>query len=136
MIPNYLSTETDRRAIVDGLKTARQILAGPHLAPFIASEYLPGPAVQTDDQLLAYARERGGTVYHPTSTCKMGVDAMAVVGPDLRVRGVEGLRVADASVMPTVVSGNTNAATIMIAEKASDLIRAAGRADIAPARAA
>jgi choline dehydrogenase len=123
MRPNYLSAETDRRAIVDGLKTARRILAGPHLAPFIESEYLPGPAVQSDDELLAYARERGGTVFHPTSTCKMGIDPMAVVGADLSVHGIGGLRVADASVMPTVVSGNTNAATIMIGEKCADLLR-------------
>jgi choline dehydrogenase-like flavoprotein len=72
---------------------------------------------------LDFARRRGGTVFHPTSTCKMGIDAMAVVDPELRVRGVEGLRVADASVMPTVVSGNTNAATIMIGEKAADIVR-------------
>ncbi|HEX5318508.1 MAG TPA: choline dehydrogenase [Stellaceae bacterium] len=123
MIPNYLTDEVDRRAIVEGLKTARQILAGPSLAPFIESEYLPGPAVQTDAELLAYARERGGTVYHPTSTCKMGIDPMAVVGPDLTVHGIGGLRVADASVMPTVISGNTNAATIMIGEKCADLLR-------------
>jgi choline dehydrogenase len=79
--------------------------------------------VRSDDELLAFARQRGGTVFHPTSTCKMGVDAMAVVDPELRVRGVEGLRVADASVMPTVVSGNTNAATIMIGERAADFAR-------------
>ena len=80
-------------------------------------------AIETDEQLLAYARERGGTVYHPTSTCKMGVDAMAVVDPELRVHGLGGLRVADASIMPTVVSGNTNAATIMIGERAADMVR-------------
>ncbi|HVC53838.1 MAG TPA: choline dehydrogenase [Stellaceae bacterium] len=128
MIPNYLSDETDRRAIVAGLKIARQLLASPHLAPFVASEYLPGPEVQTDDQLLQHARQRGGTVYHPTSTCKMGVDPMAVVSPDLAVHGIGGLRVADASVMPTVISGNTNAATIMIGEKCADLLREERRA--------
>ena len=79
--------------------------------------------MQTDQLLLDFARERGGTVYHPTSTCKMGVDAMAVVDPELRVHGIEGLRVADASVMPTVISGNTNAATIMIGEKLADMLR-------------
>jgi len=79
--------------------------------------------VQTDEQLLDFARQRGGTVYHPTSTCKMGSDAMAVVDPELRVHGVERLRVADASIMPTVVSGNTNAATIMIGERAADMVR-------------
>ena len=86
-------------------------------------EILPGAGVWSDDELLAFARQRGGTVFHPTSTCKMGIDAMAVVDPELRVRGVAGLRVADASVMPTVVSGNTNAATIMIGERCADLVR-------------
>jgi choline dehydrogenase len=90
---------------------------------FIESEYVPGPAVTTDEQLLDYARNNGGTVFHPTSTCKMGIDPMAVVDPELLVHGLEGLRVVDASVMPTVVSGNTNAATIMIAEKAADMVR-------------
>jgi choline dehydrogenase len=123
MHPNYLAAETDRRTIVDGLKLCRRLLASPHLERFIASEFLPGSEVQSDDELLDYARRRGGTVYHPTSTCRMGVDAMAVVDPELRVRGVLGLRVADASVMPTVVSGNTNAATIMIGERAADLVR-------------
>jgi choline dehydrogenase len=121
--PNYLSDENDRRTLVDGLKLCRQILAQPSMQQYIAEEFLPGPGVRSDSELLAHARARGGTVYHPTSTCKMGIDAMAVVDPELRVRGVEGLRVADASVMPTVVSGNTNAATIMIGEKAADLVR-------------
>ena len=84
---------------------------------------LPGPAIATDAQLLDFARRQGGTVFHPTSTCKMGVDPMAVVDPELRVCGIEALRVADASVMPTVVSGNTNAATIMIGEKLADMLR-------------
>ncbi len=121
--PNYLAAETDQRTIVAGLKLCRQLLANPHLESFIESEFLPGPEVQTDDQLLDFARQRGGTVYHPTSTCKMGQDPMAVVDPELRVHGVGGLRVADASIMPTVVSGNTNAATIMIGERAADLAR-------------
>jgi choline dehydrogenase len=123
MRPNYLSEETDRRAIVEGLKTARKLLGQPPLADYVAEEFLPGPAVQSDAEWLDHARRRGGTVYHPTSTCKMGIDAMAVVGPDLAVHGIGGLRVADASVMPTVVSGNTNAATIMIGEKCADLVR-------------
>ncbi len=89
----------------------------------MASEFLPGPAVQSDRELLDFARRRGGTVFHPTSTCKMGVDPMAVVDPELRVHGIDGLRVADASIMPTVVSGNTNAATIMIGERAADMVR-------------
>jgi choline dehydrogenase-like flavoprotein len=123
MHPNYLATETDQRTIVDGLKLLRRLLAQPPLARFVREEMLPGPDVASDAQLLDHARRRGGTVYHPTSTCKMGVDSMAVVDPELRVRGIEGLRVADASIMPTVVSGNTNAATIMIGEKLADLLR-------------
>jgi choline dehydrogenase len=121
--PNYLTAELDQQTLVAGLKLCRQLLAGPHLAPFVATEFLPGPTVQSDDELLDYARRRGGTVYHPTSTCKMGNDALAVVDAELRVHGVAGLRVADASIMPTLVSGNTNAATIMIGERAADLAR-------------
>jgi choline dehydrogenase len=121
--PNYLAAETDQRTIVAGLKICRQLLANHHLAPFVAAEFLPGEAVQSDDELLDYARRRGGTVYHPTTTCKMGTDALAVVDPELRVHGIAGLRVADASIMPTLVSGNTNAATIMIGERAADLAR-------------
>jgi choline dehydrogenase len=123
MLPNYLATETDRHAIVDGLKIGRRILATSHMQHFITEEYQPGPSVRTNEQLLEHARNTGGTVFHPTSTCKMGVDPMAVVDPELRVHGIEGLRVVDASIMPTVVSGNTNAATIMIGEKAADLMR-------------
>ena len=129
MRPNYLAAEEDRRVIVSGLKIGRQLLASQYMRGFIASEFKPGDGVQTDEELLEYARNNGGTVFHPTSTCKMGVDPMAVVDPALRVYGVEGLRVVDASAMPTVVSGNTNAGTIMIAEKAADLIR--GRAPLA-----
>jgi choline dehydrogenase len=121
--PNYLATETDQRTIVAGLKLCRQILATPHMQSFIETEFQPGSAVESDEELLDYARRRGGTVYHPTSTCKMGNDPMAVVDPELCVHGVERLRVADASIMPTVVSGNTNAATIMIGERVADMAR-------------
>jgi choline dehydrogenase len=124
MHPSYLAAETDRRTIVDGLKLGRRLLDSRWMQDFIEAEYLPGASVQTDAQLLDYARRNGGTVFHPTSTCRMGPDPMSVVDAELRVHGLEGLRVADASVMPTVISGNTNAATIMIAEKASDMMRA------------
>ena len=123
MISNYLATETDRRTITDGLMLGRRLLATPHMQHYVAEEFLPGPAVVTDEQMLQHARACGSTVFHPTSTCKMGIDTMAVVDPELRVNGIDALRVVDASVMPTVVSGNTNAATIMIAEKAADLVR-------------
>ncbi|MEQ8817509.1 MAG: choline dehydrogenase [Thalassobaculum sp.] len=125
--PNYLADETDRRAIVDGLRWGRRLLASPALEPYRGPETLPGPAARSDDELLAYARAKGATVYHAIGTCRMGADPDAVVGPDLRVRGLEGLRVVDASVMPTMVSANTNAATLMIAEKAADMIREARR---------
>ncbi|MEJ0019132.1 MAG: GMC oxidoreductase [Acetobacteraceae bacterium] len=127
MIPNYLATETDRRAIVDGLKIGRDVLGTPAMRQYITEEYQPGPSVRTDEQLLEHARNTGGTVFHPTSTCKMGIDPMAVVDPELRVYGIGALRVVDASVMPTVISGNTNAATIMIGEKAADLVRQPAR---------
>jgi choline dehydrogenase len=123
IVPNYLATETDRRTIVDGLKLGRQLLATPHMQRFITEEFLPGGRVASDAEMLEHARTRGGTVYHPTSTCRMGIDPAAVVDPQLRVHGIGGLRVVDASVMPTVVSGNTNAAAIMIGEKAADLLR-------------
>ncbi|MGE0418967.1 MAG: GMC family oxidoreductase [Acetobacteraceae bacterium] len=123
MIPNYLSDPNDQRTIVDGLKIVRGLLRSHRFERYIDAEYLPGPAVNSDEELLNYARQYGGTVYHPTSTCRMGPDRMAVVDEQLRVRGMEGLRVVDASVMPIVASGNTNAPTIMIAEKAVDMIR-------------
>src|SRR6202008_27812 len=121
--PNYLAAETDQRTIVAGLKLIRRILANPHMQQYIEKEFQPGPAVETDQQLLDYARRRGGTVYHPTSTCRMGSDPMAVVDAELRVHGIDGLRVADASIMPTVVSGNINAATIMSGGRAVDRVR-------------
>jgi len=119
---NYLATETDRAANVEGLKILRRILAAPALKPFVIEEKEPGAKVVSDEDLLAFCRLRGNTVYHPTSTCRMGNDPLAVVDQRLRVRGIEGLRVVDASVMPDLVSGNTNAPVIMIAEKASDMI--------------
>ena len=121
--PNYLATATDQQTIVDGLKLLRRVAATSQMQHLIAAEFQPGPEIASDEQLLEYARQRGGTVYHPTSTCKMGTDTMAVVDPELRVHGLEGLRVADASIMPTVVSGNTNAATIMIGERVADMAR-------------
>jgi choline dehydrogenase len=119
---NYLATETDRRANVDGIRILRKILAAPALKPYVVDEAYPGSKVASDDDILSYCRETGSTVYHPTSTCRMGDDVTAVVDQRLRVRGIEGLRVVDASIMPDLVSGNTNAPVIMIAEKASDMI--------------
>jgi choline dehydrogenase len=119
---NYLATETDRRANIDGLRILRKILAAPALKPYVVDEVYPGAKLVSDDDLLAFCRQTGSTVYHPTSTCRMGRDALAVVDERLRVRGIEGLRVVDASIMPDLVSGNTNAPVIMIAEKASDMI--------------
>jgi len=119
---NYLATEVDRSANVEGLKKLRNILRAPALRPYVVEEVDPGAKVTTDEALLDFCRQRGSTVYHPTSTCRMGSDPLAVVDARLRVRGIEGLRVVDASIMPDLVSGNTNAPVIMIAEKASDMI--------------
>jgi choline dehydrogenase len=121
--PNYLSTELDRRTVIDGMRLCRRIAGQEKLRQYVAAEYLPGPQVETDDDMLAYAQTYGGTIYHPVGTCKMGPDPLAVVDASLRVHGTEGLRVADASIMPTIVSGNTNAACIMIGEKCADLVR-------------
>lgn len=122
--PNYLIAQVDQRAIVAGLKWCRRLLQTTSLAQYRGAETLPGDHVQTDAELLDYARQYGATVYHAVSTCRMGKDALAVVDDELRVRGIDKLRVVDASVMPTMPSANTNAATLMIAEKAADLIRA------------
>ena len=122
--PNYLSTPEDERVAVDSLRLVRRIAAQPPLARYHAAEFLPGSEKTSDDALLAAAREIGTTIFHPVGTAKMGVagDPMAVVDERLRVGGVEGLRVVDASVMPTITSGNTNSPTMMIAEKAARMI--------------
>ena len=130
---NYLATPEDQRVAVDCIKLTRRIMAAPALARFMPEEFLPGAAAQTDDELLEAARNCAGTVYHPVGTCKMGQDAQAVVDERLRVRGLTGLRVVDASIMPNLVSGNTNAPTIMIAEKAADMIREDGKITMAAA---
>lgn len=128
---NYLADPLDQEVAVAGLKWARKIGEAPALAPYVDHEMDPGAAVASDAQLLEFARLAGSTIYHPVGTCQMGHGPMAVVDDQLRVRGLEGLRVVDASVMPRLVSGNTNAPTIMIAEKASDMIL--GRAALSAA---
>ncbi len=120
--PNYLSDERDLEVAVESIKVARRIAEAPALAAEILDEYVPGREYQTDEELLLAARKFSQTIYHPTSTCKMGNDDMAVVDDRLRVHGINGLRVADASIMPEITSGNTNAPAIMIGEKASDMI--------------
>ena len=126
--PRYLSEETDRRAVIGGLRMVRRLFAAPAIAKYVTAETLPGSDVRTDDELLDYARQYGSTVFHATCSCRMGGDAMAVVDDQLRVRGIERLRVIDASVMPAVTSTNTNAPTIMIAEKGAAMILEAARA--------
>jgi len=129
--PRYLSEETDRRAAIGGLRMARRLLHAPALAPYFVGEILPGTEIVGDDELLDYARQYGSTVFHATCTCKMGPDAMAVVDDRLRVHGLQGLRVIDASVMPTVTSTNTNAPTIMIAEKGAAMVAEEARQKLA-----
>lgn len=121
--PNYLATERDRQTMIDGVRIARKISDYEPVKSLIESEYAPGPDVaDKDDEILEWIRNKATTIFHPTGTCKMGVDDHAVVDPRLKVRGVDGLRVADASIMPVITSGNTNAPSVMIGEKASDLI--------------
>jgi choline dehydrogenase len=120
--PNYLYTEEDRRIALDGIRFTRRIMAARALARFRPEEFKPGPALQSDEELLAAAGDLGTTIFHPVGTCRMGPDALAVVDDRLRVRGVRGLRVIDASVMPTITSGNTNAPTVMIAEQGAAFV--------------
>jgi choline dehydrogenase len=123
--PHYLSTDDDRKVAADSLRLTRHIVSQPALAPYKPVEYLPGPSYQTDEELAVAAGLVGTTIFHPVGTCRMGRsdDAQAVVDERLRVRGLEGLRVVDASIMPTITSGNTNAPTIMVAEKGAQMIR-------------
>jgi len=120
--PNYLSSALDRRCAVAGIRLARALAATQALRPYVAEEYRPGPAAATDEDLLEFARAYGATIFHPSGSCKMGDDPMAVVDARLRVHGIDGLRVVDCSIMPTLVSGNTHAPAVMIAEKASAMV--------------
>ena len=120
--PNYLQNDTDLRTLRDGFKVLREVFRQKAFEPYGGDEFMPGPAVQTDAEINSYHRASGKSLYHPVGTCKMGQDEMAVVDETLRVRGLDGLRVVDASIMPRLVSGNTNAPTIMIGEKAADMI--------------
>ena len=124
---NFLSAELDRQTLIGAVRATRRILEAKAMDSIRGPELQPGSQVESDDEILAWIRETADTAYHPTCTCKMGSDEMAVVDQELRVHGIEGLRVADGSIMPTLVSGNTNAACIMIGEKASDMILAANR---------
>jgi choline dehydrogenase len=119
---NYLATEDDRNTAVAGLKLLRRLVRSPAMRPYVAAEESPGERVQSDADWLGYCREVGGTVYHPVATCRMGTDAGAVTDARLRVRGISGVRVVDASIMPAVASGNINAAVIAVAEKGADLV--------------
>lgn len=132
--PNYLSDPIDQRVMIDGVRLGRRLLRTAALAPYYVGETSPAPKLESDDEILDYIRRMASTVFHLMGSCRMGPpdDPMAVVGPDLRVRGVDGLRIADASIMPSMPSANTNAATYMIAEKASDMIL--GRPPLAPAQ--
>ncbi len=132
--PNYLATRTDKEVMVAGLRIARRVFAAPAMRKLVTAEHWPGAAAETDEEILDYVRATAGTTFHPTSTCMMGNNGTSVVDAELRVHGVGGLRVIDASVMPTVVSGNTNATAIMIGEKGADMILRSNRA-VSPAAA-
>jgi choline dehydrogenase len=135
--PRYLTAQLDRDVMVKGMQLLRRVMSEPAMARYVVEELAPGPKVVSEPDFLAFARQKGTTVFHPTSTCRMGSDLTAVVDERLRVHGFTGLRVADASIMPTLVSGNTNAACVMIGEKASDMILQDARAKAqAPAHAA
>jgi choline dehydrogenase len=125
--PNYLSNDEDMEILVEGFKIARKIAHSPAFAPYLDGEHTPGEQVQSDDDIRAFIRREVETLYHPVGTCKMGQDPMAVVNSRLQVHGITGLRVADASIMPTIVNANTNVPAIMIGEKAADMILQANK---------
>jgi choline dehydrogenase len=131
--PNYLSAPSDLRVLIAGINHTRRIFAQPAMARYSLRETLPGPDLTTDEQFGEFARQAGTNVFHPVGTCKMGTDPMAVVDPRLRVHGIAGLRVIDASIMPAVTTGNTNAPTIMIGEKGAAMIKEDARAGLAAA---
>ncbi len=133
--PNYLSTPADSKTLIEGVKLARRIAQAAAFAAYRGEEVVPGPNAKTDQAIAEQIRQHAQTLYHPVGTCKMGRDPLAVVDEYLRVRGVEGLRVVDASVMPTVPRGHTNAPTIMIAEKAADFIKQSAKAAMRAAQA-
>jgi choline dehydrogenase len=120
--PNYLTSEKDCEVLLAGLKASRRLADTAAMRPWVAREHDPGPGCASDSDLMDFLRSRGGIAYHPVGTCKMGADAHAVVDERLRVRGLQGLRVIDASIMPTLVSGNTYAPTVMIGEKGADMV--------------
>ena len=129
---NYLTAEIDQRCAVEGLKLSHRLTSTKAMKPYIKEVFQPSSELHTNDEWLAYAREMGGTIFHPSGTCKMGVDKMAVVDPQLRVRGVTGLRVVDCSIMPSLVSGNTNSPVVMLAEKASDIMLSHNQPPVSP----
>ena len=131
--PNYLTTEDDRADMRACVRLTREIFAQSGFDPYRGSEMAPGASVRSDDEIDAFIRAKADSAYHPSCTCKMGTDEMAVVDPETRVRGLESLRVVDASIMPSIVSGNLNAPTIMIGEKAADIIL--GRTPLPPSSA-
>ena len=132
--PNYLSAPSDLRVLIAGINHTRRIFAQPAMAPYRVAETVPGSQIATNEQFAEFAKKAGTNVFHPVGTCKMGTDPMAVVDPRLRVVGLSGLRVIDASIMPCVTTGNTNAPTIMIGEKGAAMIKEDARAQ--PAQAA
>jgi choline dehydrogenase-like flavoprotein len=127
--PNFLATSTDQMCMIEGMRIVRRVIGQPAMSPYRGAEMSPGAACETDADWLDFARSNGQTIYHACGTCRMGRDPMAVVDERLAVHGIRGLRVVDASIMPNIVSANTQAAVLMIAEKSADMIAADVRAD-------